>query len=136
MIKKLKFWKRHDLLWADGTIFMTRYTLLKLKSFSLKIHRFRRGDEEIHDHPWPFVSLVVWRSYMEVTPQDAIKRGWLSLRYRPAQWAHKVCVEQGKDAWTICATFGRAREWGFLSNGQWIQHDDYRRNNGRAKVTT
>jgi hypothetical protein len=132
---RVRFWKKHDLVWADGTTFMTRYTLLKRPSFSIKVHRFRRGDEEMHDHPWAFISLVIWRSYMEETPDGPIKRRLFSVRYRPALWVHKVVVQPGMDAWTICITFRRVREWGFLTAQGWIQHDDYRRNNGRAKIT-
>jgi hypothetical protein len=130
-----KFWKTHDLVWADGTVFMTRYTLLKRESFSLKVHRFRRSDEEMHDHPWPFLSLIIWRSYTEETPSGSITRRFLSLRYRKALWAHKVCVEKGKDAWTICVAFKAVRDWGFLTREGWIQHDDHRRKQGRAKIT-
>lgn len=136
-----KFWKRHDLHWADGTIFMNRWTLFKLRWFSPKLHRFNKSDEEMHDHPWPFVSLVIWGSYIEETPGFNIRRGFLSLRYRPADWIHRVCVPDGRPAWTICITGPRVREWGFWNtwpNGKprWIQHNDYRRANGRGRVTT
>jgi hypothetical protein len=76
-MKALKFWERHDLLWADGTIFMTRYTLLKRNALSIKIHRFRRSDEEMHDHPWAFFSLVLWRGYVEETPNGPVPSGLL-----------------------------------------------------------
>jgi hypothetical protein len=135
VLRFLRFWKTHNLTWADGTIFMTRYTLIKRPSFSLKVHRFRRGDEEMHDHPWAFISLILWRGYVELTPDGPIKRRWLSLRYRPAHWIHNVCVNEGEDAWTLCLTFGRQRVWGFHTPVGWMPHDDFRRINGRAKVT-
>jgi hypothetical protein len=131
-----RFWKTHNLMWADGTVFMTRYTLLKFKSFSIKIHRFRRGDEEMHDHPWGFLSIVLWRNYIEVTPLGEIKRRLFSVRYHPANWIHKVCVDEGKDCWTLCFTFGRSRNWGFITPLGWVAHDDFRRDKGRAKLTS
>src|SRR5271170_2244259 len=36
----------------------------------LYLHKFYRGDEDLHlhDHPWPFTSLILTRGYWEQTP--------------------------------------------------------------------
>jgi hypothetical protein len=150
----MRFWKTHDLCWADRTVFMTRYTLIKFKSWSLKIHRFRRDDETAHDHPWRFFSLILWRSYLEEVPEvmstldrkqfsqpvKIIKRRWLSFATHPPHHIHRVIVEKGKDCWTLCLTVGRAREWGFwvedeAGNVSWIHQEDHGDLTGRHRVS-
>jgi hypothetical protein len=148
-MKRLRFWKVFNLKWADGTIFMIRYTLIKDLAArfpqypklpdSIKLHRFLRSDEDMHDHPWPFYSILIWRSYVEETPTGNARRRWLSVRYHPANYIHKVCVEPGREAWTLCLTWKREREWGFWipapdGGFEWVQHNDHRRQKGRAKV--
>lgn len=150
-VRRLKFWKRYDLKWADGTVFMVRYTLVKNWALarrlpflpdSIKLHRFTRADEDLHDHPWPFFSIILWRSYDEETLSGPQHRRWLSMRYHPAHYVHKVCVEPGRDAWTLCFTWKREREWGFFIPRpgcpglyDWVWHNSHHRQTGRAKVT-
>lgn len=49
--------------------YMTRFTFFEIGGWSLKLHRFHRGDEDrdLHDHPWSFWSLILRGGYWEVT---------------------------------------------------------------------
>lgn len=44
-----------------GSPYLTRWTLRETTLGSLYLHHFHRSDaDENHDHPWPFVSLILW----------------------------------------------------------------------------
>lgn len=72
----------HTDIYRDGTtdIYLRRFFIYpRDKDFSpnkLKkrwyLHKFYRGDEDphLHDHPWPFTSLILTRGYFEETPID------------------------------------------------------------------
>lgn len=48
--------------------YLIRYTLIDTKYFQVCVHVFLRSDaDDMHDHPWPFASLILWRGYNEVT---------------------------------------------------------------------
>ena len=78
---------------VNPTPLMTRYKLLLTRWGNLYLHVFHRSDEdrELHDHPWGFVSLILWGGYYEwlwsdvsdELPPNAQKKVW-----RPAgPWA-------------------------------------------------
>lgn len=106
------------------------------------LHKFYRGDEDphMHDHPWPFTSLILTRGYWEETPfvfndpnlndeqkshsiqtyvpgtSDPRRQVWyppFSLLRRPATWKHRVVLQGTKPVWTIVKTGIKERSWGF-----------------------
>jgi hypothetical protein len=174
LLSRLRWFPVHDLRWADGTVFMTRYTLFKwdggycvwkkffsdgvhgfyIPAFSLKVHRFRRDDETVHDHPWKFISVIIWRNYVEeqwsvdrsdsryLSLANKVKRRWLSLDWHHAEHSHRVLVEEGKDCWTLCFTWGRERVWGFWEDPdgigrlrRWVDNVTHGEETGRHRVT-
>ena len=52
---------RHVIATNDGDPYLIRYTLIECRWFSIKVHHILRSDEDRceHDHPWPFVSLIL-----------------------------------------------------------------------------
>ena len=52
---------------ADGREYLRRWRLWRGRFFSVCLHRFMAPDQSecAHDHPWPFVSLVLWGGYVE-----------------------------------------------------------------------
>lgn len=53
----------------DGTVYLTRYTILTLGAwFSVKLHNIKVGDDAcMHDHPWPYLSIILSGGYTEYT---------------------------------------------------------------------
>ena len=48
--------------------YLSRYSLPRLGVFRANLHIFHRSDNvEHHDHPWPFVTIILWRGYIEET---------------------------------------------------------------------
>lgn len=105
-----------------GRPLMTRWTLIRCPLFSLKLHRFHRADPScLHDHPWPFVSLILAGGYYEQTEEGKRWYGAGSLLFRPATWRHRVVPKDGVEPLTLVLTGPRVREWGFWTRAQgWI----------------
>lgn len=47
--------------------YLHRWYLIKREWLSLFLHKFVRSDEDraLHDHPWGFVVIPIWRGYIE-----------------------------------------------------------------------
>lgn len=103
-----------------GRPYLARFEILAAFGWSLKLHTFIRSDadEELHDHPWSFWTLVLAGRYMEQTETGVIERKPWSLAYRPAAWRHRVILNAESGNWespcvTLVLTAPKSREWGF-----------------------
>jgi hypothetical protein len=100
--------------------YMRRW-FIKTPWFSVRIHNIRRSDEDraLHDHPWPFVSLILWGGYREITDEHHTSPtygkwyGPGSILYRPAAFKHRLLLPHGHQAWTLVVTGPKQRSWGF-----------------------
>jgi hypothetical protein len=121
--------ERHE-IGRSGQPYLTRWVLLGTRfgeGRKLFLHYFHQSDYAgaLHDHPWPFVSLLIWPGYFEhegsyVQPpmiyHGGATRVWhrpLSILVRPALWRHRVEILPGRGCWTLVATGRKARSWGF-----------------------
>lgn len=109
-----------------GRPLMTRYFLFRRKSFAVFLHHFHRSDlDELHDHPWTFITFLLSRGYWEHLPTGRFWRRRFSILYRPAEWQHFIeldkCWCHGKEipTWTLVLRFKARREWGFIKDGKW-----------------
>jgi hypothetical protein len=126
----------------DTGPYLTRWTLLEIAGWSLKLHRFHRSDEDrdLHDHPWTFWSLILLGGYYEwlpyaKTPDEARwnrsrHRHWrrpLSVLHRPAPSPHRVELKRGTEGkvWTLVLTKPKTRQWGFYTVCGWIPWPRY-----------
>lgn len=108
--------------------YLTRWTLsgkrFEGNGRAVFLHHFERSDaDEMHDHPWRFVSLILAGGYYEVTPA----KGWVNgigptqkrwygpgrILTRPAEWIHRVEIPPGRCCWTLILRGVRVRSWGF-----------------------
>jgi hypothetical protein len=95
----------------DGTPYLERTYLLKLKSFQICIHKILQSDADcLHDHPWNFLSIILKGGYYEGTTAEQRLNGpelaWYKRRhkeatyfrwygvgnilYRNAEWKHRI----------------------------------------------
>jgi hypothetical protein len=102
--------------------YMLRWYLIpRNRWLNLYLHKFMRDDDDraLHDHPWWFVSIMLWGQYTEVLAQGTAGsvRGVGDIAYRPAEHRHRVVLDErdGKPvpAWTLVITGPKSREWGF-----------------------
>lgn len=119
--------------------YLYRWYLLRTKRVAIFIHKFTRSDEDraLHDHPWDFFVLPVWRGYIEHSSRNltldeklvvvrlsqadlnAPVPMWrrvlpiIGARFRRGEYRHRVELIDGKPAWSIFIRFTERRAWGF-----------------------
>ena len=110
--------------------YLTRYYLFlkdrKWFPFNIFLHNFHKGDlDDLHDHPWPFITFIIKGGYWEHTPNGRFWRGAGTVRFAGCYSLHRVELEPGVDVWTIFIPGPKLRDWGFLRKGEWVQHEQY-----------
>jgi hypothetical protein len=126
-----------------GADYMHRYYLfLKDRTwfpFNFTLHKIVKSDDPIfHDHPWPYMTIVLKGGYYEHTPvfdSKGVKfaevskwRGPGSIIIRGSGEYHWLELEDNQPATTLFFMGPQTREWGFLTgsnNKSWIKHTDY-----------
>jgi len=95
-----------------------RRWVLNLGFFSIRLHHWYASDDarNFHDHPWWFITLVLWGSYTDVSSAGKEKMKPGMIRYRPALHRHTVRVNSG-GCWTLLITGPQIRKWGFWVRG-------------------
>jgi len=145
--------KRMILRRADGVAYLNRLRIIQTPWFGVYLHRMDAPDPgvDLHDHPWPFASLVLRGGYHEyradtrdaVIYADTAQQYWTctpgvdnhrrlgsiqSLRLTECHTIH--CLDR-TPTWTLVFVGRRSRDWGFYvpSNvgvlGGWIDHQGY-----------
>ncbi len=98
--------------------------------FNVFLHQFLRSDpDDLHDHPWPWATLIIKGGYWEWIPkfddvgcikgEQKVWRGPGTFRKCSAEQYHRIEVEPGVDCWTIFMVGPQKREWGFLTHKNW-----------------
>lgn len=134
--------------------YLERYYLFlkdrNLFPFNIFLHKFLKGDpDDVHDHPWPYATIILKGGYWEWVPvfntlgrKISEYREWRgpgSFRTCSANSYHRIELEPGITAWTLFMPGPHTREWGFLVNNKWIQHEQYlkdRKENHVKKATS
>ena len=108
--------------------------------FNIFLHRFLRSDpDDVHDHPWPYATLILKGGYWEWIPQFnstnqkigeiAVWRGPGHFRVCKATSFHRIELDPDIECWTLFMPGPQQRDWGFLTNKNktqtWVQHEQY-----------
>jgi len=110
--------------------YLTRYYLFlkdrKWFPFNIFLHNFHKSDpDDLHDHPWPFITIILKGGYWEHTPKGKFWRGAGTINWAGSKSLHRVELEPGLDTWTLFIPGPTVREWGFIDKGIWKRHDQY-----------
>jgi hypothetical protein len=136
-----------------GAEYMHRYYLFlkdrKRFPFNVTLHKIVRSDDPIfHDHPWPYMTIVLKGGYYEHTPvfdKDGKKFAeftrWCgpgTIIKRKAHELHWLELEGNQPVTTLFIMGPQQREWGFLTesntgNQHWVKHDNYLADNATQK---
>ena len=126
---------------STGEDYLHRYYLF-LKDrvkfpFNLTLHKIVKSDEPVfHDHPWPYMTIVLKGGYWEHTPvfdsrgkQFAEFQTWRgpgSIIKRGANEYHWLELDESVGPATTLFFMGpQQRDWGFLKGNKWFQWEDY-----------
>jgi len=104
--------------------------------FNIFVHKFLMSDPaDLHDHPWPYATLILKGGYYEWTPvydRDGRKitevSKWCgpgSFRIRSANSLHRIELDPDVTAWTLFMPGPQQREWGFATRKGWVKHNNY-----------
>jgi hypothetical protein len=129
---------------CDRDPYLIRWYVIRSAAVALFIHKFIRSDEDraLHDHPWNFVVVPIWRGYYEHSSRVVIdtefgidqraeeavrRRVWpvIGARFRRGTYRHRVeLVRRGGNelpSWSIFIRFREFRDWGFWMPEGWVQ---------------
>jgi hypothetical protein len=115
------------------------YLFLKERNsfpFNVFLHKFLKSDpDDVHDHPWPYATLILKGGYYEWIPQFdkqgnkfsevAVWRGPGSFRVCSANSFHRIELDPNVTAWTLFMPGPKQRDWGFLVKNKWVQWEEY-----------
>jgi hypothetical protein len=115
------------------------YVFLKDRTwfpFNIFVHKFLKSDpDDVHDHPWPYATLILKGGYYEWIPQFdkqgnkfseiAVWRGPGSFRVCGANSYHRIELDPSVECWTLFMPGPQKREWGFLVNNKWVHNEEY-----------
>jgi hypothetical protein len=125
---------------VDNEPYLERYYLLlkdrKRFPFNVFLHKFLKSDpDDVHDHPWPFATLILRGGYWEWRPQfnsAGEKVGELarwcgpgSFRTASATTYHRIELDPAVTCWTLFMPGPKQRDWGFLVRNVWVQWEQY-----------
>lgn len=103
-----------------------RRWVLDFYFFSFRLHHWLSSDDQrnFHDHPWWYLTLILWGGYTDRSPdgEDPLSIG--SIRFRPATHQHTVVVQKG-GCWSFLITGPEKRIWGFWVNGRFRKRNKY-----------
>ena len=143
MIKQLfQRWGRYRVIMdrLDGEPYLERYyVFLRDRNrfpFNIFLHKFLKSDpDDVHDHPWPFATVILRGGYWEWRPQFnhlGEKTGeiakWCgpgSFRTAQATTYHRIELDPDITCWTLFMPGAKQRDWGFLVKNKWIQWEEY-----------
>jgi hypothetical protein len=124
----------------DNEPYLERYYIFlkdrKRFPFNVFLHKFLKGDpDHVHDHPWPYATLILAGGYYEWIPQFNLDgtlnceirkwRGPGHFRICSPNLYHRIELKKGVTAWTLFMPGPQKREWGFLVNNKWIHNTNY-----------
>lgn len=147
MTRQWAFFSRFDIRdEATGELYLRRWRIIQTPWFAIYLHKIMTPDKDrdLHDHPWPFLSLILRGGYDEVLDQWAylaphdpmwakagnmarptVRRGWLSVGFRRATDAHRIIRLHRAPTWTLVLTGPRRRSWGFYTDRGYVDWKVY-----------
>lgn len=105
--------------------------------YAARVHQILTSDkdEDYHNHPWPFITIILRGGYWELRPVfddytgDIIgeTRTWKgpgSILIRSENDYHKVELPEGKDSWSLFIMGAYKHVWGYLVPRKRVHYDD------------
>ena len=105
--------------------------LLQAFGVSIRVHEILRSDEgrDPHDHPWPYLTIILRGYYLERRYNDAGQctsieiHGPGAILWRPAGSWHRL--ELAYPVTTLFITGSKSQTWGFNVDGMKVPYSEY-----------
>lgn len=133
--KIMKYRLVKEIVSRQGVVHFRRYKIMETPWFALYIHQICQSDmdQDPHDHPWDFESLILKGAYTEVyldpeCPEESISCSYYRgdvVKHKSTD-AHKITLLTD-EVWTLVYTTGNRRDWGYLTAKGWVDHITYRK---------
>lgn len=116
----------------ESDVYLLRWHVIPRNPlFNIYLHHFRRSDDDraLHDHPWPWMSIMLDGSYTEHTIADGgvhHRRRYNAgaVRFGTPWKAHRIELTHGP-CWTLFVTGPRIRSWGFHCPARWVHWREF-----------
>ncbi len=108
-------WKQIVDLDSPSDIYLSRFIILKTRWFGLYVHIIRRPDYARcqHDHPWPFLTLILRGGYTEQVGERFFRRRPGYIGYRSRSFEHRITELPSGTALTLVLRGPDHVEWNF-----------------------
>lgn len=118
-----------DVIEQGGRPYMERFFLLGPNAAApgskARYHHILQSDlQDVHDHPWDFVSVILAGSYIETTPTSEAEFGPGSVLVRKAEDFHRLTLRDGP-VWSFIVVGPARRRWGFQTGDGWLPWQQY-----------
>jgi hypothetical protein len=116
--------------------YMERFWVFRTRWLSARLHRILRSDHDrdLHDHPWPYATLILRGGYWEITEQGQRWHGPGSVLFRRATHLHRLVLPPDEPATTLFLHGRKRREWGFRTTAGWVHWRAYLAERGEDLV--
>lgn len=108
----------------NGEPYLVRWRLISTPWFGVFLHRLGTPDprDTLHNHPWPFLSVILRGSYMEFVKSNvpgvyAESRLIKRLNYKGLNDWHWIASLDRVPTWTLMFVGRRRKVWGYLDRG-------------------
>lgn len=120
----------------DGKIYLVRWNIFQCPWFTIKLHKILKSDDAcLHDHPWPFMSIILKGGYVEHVEKDGVKSSRIyhpfNILFRRAEHRHRLEIHQ--TCWTFVITLNRVRQWGFWTKSGWVEWFKYEQGSNQCE---
>lgn len=111
-----------------GDNYLRRWWVIPRNQFcNVYLHEIRKSDDDraLHDHPWPYRSLILEGSYEEYTPEGMFIRTAGDVIEHEATDLHRLAIAGGGRVISVFMTGPVIREWGFACPKGWVHWRDF-----------
>lgn len=133
-----------------GELIFERFAIIQCSFFAFYIHKIYREDRDPfpHNHPWNYISMILWGGYTEllvIEPGVAssksvmVHRRMFSFSKGDRHCFHRIFQLHRKPTITLFFTFGTWLQWYYLNKeGLLVTNEEFRvvKDNGAVIQTT
>ena len=115
---RFRIWEWESIRRHEGELYLRRLRVVSCRWFGVYVHWFHASDDDsLHDHPWWFLTFILWGGYWEHTP---------GADGAPARWLHRLEIDPARRPVTVVVRGRRIRQWGFQTRSGWIPWPDHK----------